>query len=484
MKSEASDKKYLLWRHDGWQYHRRVPARYAHVDDRKFIRATLRTAELSVARRLRDLRVLADDEYWAVLDAEAASADGLSKAAFEVVDRRYKAACARAVAMGFGYSLASDLAESASTDEILDRIRVLESQGATLETPPRASDTQAILGGVEEPENPIKVSEAFELFVEKIAFDDQFNKSPAQRKSWEKTKRTSINYFIGEMGDLKLTEITRDIALEYGDWWMARMQPEDEAVKPVTPNTANRHIGNMRSLYERYFKYVGDKSRENPFADMYFTGKSEAKRAPFSDDFVRINVLQPGMFDGLRLDLRVILFLLIETGARMSEICNLGADDIRLNANVPHIVIRPEQKRELKTIVSKREVPLVGIAHIAMKACPEGFPHYYDKSTLVSANLMKAFRKRNLLPTSDHVIYSFRHSFEDRMLEAGLDYGLRCALMGHKNDRPEYGTGGSLEYRRDELLKIAHPFDPKIFASFEGGGVAASAYAAPAGSAT
>lgn len=43
------------------------------------------------------------------------------------------------------------------------------------------------------------------------------------------------------------------------------------------------------------------------------------------------------------------------------------------------------------------------------------------------------------------------------MLEAGLDYGLRCLLMGHKNSRPTYGDGGSMIYRRDELLKIAHP---------------------------
>ena len=42
------------------------------------------------------------------------------------------------------------------------------------------------------------------------------------------------------------------------------------------------------------------------------------------------------------------------------------------------------------------------------------------------------------------------------MLEAGLDYGLRCTLMGHKNSRPQYGDGGSLEYRRKEMLKIAH----------------------------
>jgi len=43
------------------------------------------------------------------------------------------------------------------------------------------------------------------------------------------------------------------------------------------------------------------------------------------------------------------------------------------------------------------------------------------------------------------------------MQEAGLDYGLRCTLMGHKNNRLQYGGGGALAYRQKELLKIVHP---------------------------
>lgn len=95
--------------------------------------------------------------------------------------------------------------------------------------------------------------------------------------------------------------------------------------------------------------------------------------------------------------------------------------------------------------------------------CPKGFGHYHHLSTLVSANLMKAFKQCDLLPTKDHVIFSLRHSFEDRILEGGLDHGLRCALMGHTNNRPEYGQCGSLAYRGEQLERIAHPFDAEMF---------------------
>jgi hypothetical protein len=52
------------------------------------------------------------------------------------------------------------------------------------------------------------------------------------------------------------------------------------------------------------------------------------------------------------------------------------------------------------------------------------------------------------------------------MLEAGLDFGLRCTLMGHRNPRPEYGDGGSLAYRREELLKITHPVSDALLQSY------------------
>ena len=85
---------------------------------------------------------------------------------------------------------------------------------------------------------------------------------------------------------------------------------------------------------------------------------------------------------------------------------------------------------------------------------------------MLSSSLTKAFKVRDLIPSSQHRIYGFRHSFEKRMLETGIDYGLRCTLMGHRNPRPEYGDGGSLEYRRNEMLKIVHPVPDDLLRMF------------------
>lgn len=456
MKHDTQSKKYLKCRGGWWHYVRRVPKRYAAIDDRDWIQVALRTQSLEIAIMRRDALAEADGALWSARALEFSGGEP-ARDAWKVADRRYQAAVARAMAMGFVYRPIHELATLPDIDEIVERLKVADKGKA-----PTEAKAEALLGGVLEPEDKTTVSEAFELYVSKIAFDDQYNKSDAQRRAWEKTKRTSIDYFIEQIGDIPLTEMTRDVATKYRDWWQSRMLPQKDGSKPITPNTANRHIGNMRSLYKRYFKYRGETDIEDPFRGFFFAGKSTVKRASFSDEWVQSRILVPGLFDGLRLELRIIIYLLIETGARLSEVVNLRPEDIRLDHDVPHIHIRAEQNRELKTGDSQREIPLVGVALPAMRLCPNGFDHYYDRSTLVSANLMKAFKQRDLLPSSDHVIYSLRHSFEDRMLEGGLDYGLRCALMGHKNNRPEYGQGGSLAYRREQLERIAHPFDAEM----------------------
>jgi len=72
------------------------------------------------------------------------------------------------------------------------------------------------------------------------------------------------------------------------------------------------------------------------------------------------------------------------------------------------------------------------------------------------------FRENKLFPTPSHKIYSFRHTFEDRLKEAGVDDELRRLLMGHAIDRPKYRSGGSLEWRQTELRKIELAFEPSI----------------------
>ena len=187
---------------------------------------------------------------------------------------------------------------------------------------------------------------------------------------------------------------------------------------------------------------------------------------PFDDEWVRAKILSPNVFKGLNREAALLCYAMIETGCRPSELANIEPENIRLDDEVPHIRIRSSSKRALKSAASVREIPLIGISLEAMKCARNGFPHYQDRGYLLSQSLLKGFKNRGLLPTTNHRIYSFRHSFEKRMLEGGLDFGLRCTLMGHRNSRPEYGDGGSLKYRRDEMMKIVHPIHEELLGGY------------------
>jgi integrase len=128
-------------------------------------------------------------------------------------------------------------------------------------------------------------------------------------------------------------------------------------------------------------------------------------------------------------------------------------EHIRLDHDIPHIAIEPVG-RQLKNDQSQRVIPLTGVSLDAFRECPKGFPTYRFKDKL-SDTVNKFLRENGLLETPDHVLYSLRHSFEDRMLAAGVDERIRRDIFGHQLDRERYGMGATLEHKRDILQDIA-----------------------------
>jgi integrase len=425
-----------------WHYVRRVPKEYEFFDKRGTVYKSLKTESLELARAKRDALVEADNQYWlsVVMSGEVST---------EVALKTYASAQRRALAKGFVYTPAQDLAAIATLAEIMERLKSIPTDPV-----PDKKEADAVLGLVKRPS--VKIIEAMNLYCEEIAVGDLLGKSEEQKKSWRKVKMRALKNFIKINGDLPMHEITRDHARKYYNWWAGRVAPK-KGIKPLTANSANRDIGNIRKLYREFWEYEGDENRQNPFRNLSFA-KQPSKDVPcFTDEFVRTRFLEPGVFNGLNADATLLVYAMIETGCRPSELSNILPENIVLDAEVPYIQIRSRSDRQLKASASSRDIPLVGCALEAFRRAPNGFPRYRDKGNILSKAIMDGLRVRGLQPTPDYRLYSLRHSFEKRMLEAGLDYGLRCLLMGHKNSRPSYGDGGSLAYRRDELLKIAHP---------------------------
>jgi len=175
-------------------------------------------------------------------------------------------------------------------------------------------------------------------------------------------------------------------------------------------------------------------------------------------DWIRNRLLAPGALDGLNEEARDALLIMVNTGARPSEIVGALPEELAVEAEVPHLRIRAREGRTLKTAASKREVPLVGVSLEAARraAARGGWSKYLLKPDTLSANVNKFLAKNGLKETPRHTAYSLRHSFEDRLLEAGVDDRVRARLMGHAYGKREaYGTGGSLKFLAKAVERIA-----------------------------
>ena len=165
--------------------------------------------------------------------------------------------------------------------------------------------------------------------------------------------------------------------------------------------------------------------------------------------------MAPDALIGLNDEARAILLGMINTGYRPSEAIGLTDDRIRLDDEVPHISIAPTADRQIKNRTSRREIPLVGVSLEVFRDFPNGFSRYRSKPATLSATVNKFLRENGLMESDQHVMYSLRHSFEDRMLRAGIDERVRRELMGHSLGRQKYGQAGELEFKADQLRGMA-----------------------------
>ena len=78
-----------------------------------------------------------------------------------------------------------------------------------------------------------------------------------------------------------------------------------------------------------------------------------------------------------------------------------------------------------------------------------------DDSLSTSTALHKELSARDLLPTEEHVVYSLRHSFKDRLTKVEPPEKVQATIMGHKYSRGCYGDGPSLNQKKKWLDKIA-----------------------------
>ncbi|BCP53743.1 integrase [Kaistia sp. 32K] len=437
---------HLVKREGGiWHYWRRVPKRFADVDSRVFVKISLETRELAKAERA---KVVVEQEleiFW----------HSLKRGGGDNARERYFAALERARLEGFEYRPAAELVQDVQS--VIARLERLEAMGAfpadekvaeLVEDLKPARD--ALMGMAAVPE--LTLSTALDQFYT-YTKDTVRKKSTDQVRRWKAPRLKAINNLIALIGDKPVSQITRQDALQLKSWWVERVVEEE-----YTPNSANKDIGHLAQVIDTLNDLM-KLGLDRPFAKLRLSEAEQKTRPAFEIDRLRAMVLDPRKLEGLNEEAVLIIQAMVETGMRPIEICNLDPSDIVLKHNVPHVKIRPSNTRELKTAYSKRDIPLVGISLTALQAAPNGFPRYRDRSSQLSANINKFLRGHDLLPTEDHSLYSIRHTFQDRLTAVDMPDRVQTELMGHKFNRPKYGSGPTLEHKLEWLERIAITID-------------------------
>lgn len=409
-----------------WHIRRRVPKRYEAVEERSEIWKSLHT----------DSREAALGKWKGVWDNLVEGWE--AKLAGDTVDaeKRHAAAVELAQLRGFRYLPIGDVLQLPT-----------EKFVARLETAKDVHEAKALAGTVPTPK--ITVTKALEDFWP-ASRDMLIDKSPNQIRLWKNPRKKAVKNFKMVVGDKPLDEINRDDMLDFREWWMERVAGEEG----LKPGTANKDFTHLRGVWGKIneLKRLGI-DIDSLLAGLSFAEGEQRTRPPFSSDWIKKRLLDPKALAGLNTEARCVVLVMVNTGARPSEITTLNDTTIDLTSAVPHIKIRPDG-RMVKSPRAKREIPLLGVSLEAAKQCPKGFSRYFDKPGL-SGTVNAYFSDNGLRETPEHSFYSLRHSFEDRMLAAGIDYRIRKDLMGHRLNGEHYGDGASLDQAATLLKPIS-----------------------------
>jgi integrase len=271
-------------------------------------------------------------------------------------------------------------------------------------------------------------------------------------KTFRVAARRTCNYLIGLSGNKPLSHYTRQDALQFRDWLVAR---------GLTGSSITRNFSYLKAVINfALSEYALD--IRNPFVGIYHdrsSGVLVRKPIPITD--IRNVQSECRVIDD---DMRWLIALISDTGMRLAEGAGLLKQDfIGLDANLPYVCVTKHPWRNLKTASSDRKIPLVGEALWAARRIIEAdtasnfaFSRYNRGSTTAANSASAALNKwLKHYVQAGCTMHSFRHSMRDRLRAVQCPADITDQIGGWTTDGvgQGYGSGYPLSVLRDWLEK-------------------------------
>lgn len=278
------------------------------------------------------------------------------------------------------------------------------------------------------------------------------HKGAGRADTFRRAAERACGYLVDAAGEKPLSDYTRADALALRDFLVA---------KGLSGSSITRILGSIRAVINFNIGELA-LSHGHPFVSVYYDrSRGVTKRATIPEDVIR--KLQ-GKCKSVNDEKRWLIAMVSDSGARLGEVAGLLRGDIVLNAQVPHIVIRPHPWRSLKTKGSERRVPLVGAALWAAKAILAretgskfAFPLYNKTATTNANSASGALNKWLKVQTGEgYTIHGFRHAMRDRLraVECPSDIADQIGGWISEGVGQGYGEGYSINVTAKWLEKI------------------------------
>ena len=293
------------------------------------------------------------------------------------------------------------------------------------------------------PENGPPLSQATQFYLNL--------KGTGKSKTFKQAAIRNSGYLINLLGDRSIGEYSTADAGKLRTWLLD---------KELSIASIRRVFGTIRSIINLTISEYG-LSCNNGFSRIYMPDETRVKsrKSIPVPDILKVQSICREIDD----DLRWLIGLVSDTGARLAEIAGLAMSDIKLEVPLPYIQIKPHSWRPLKTKSSSRMVPLIGAALWSakrIKSSPDSvfaFPRYSNEERC-NANSASAALNKWLKPCVPEqcVIHYFRHSLRDRLRAVECPADIIDCIGGweRRGVGESYGDGYPLEVLNKWMLKI------------------------------
>jgi len=196
--------------------------------------------------------------------------------------------------------------------------------------------------------------------------------------------RSALSTFISLAGDRDVGTYTREDA---------KLFVHHLQLKGNKTATIRRRINSLSAILNYAYAEL-DLDKRNPFTRLIIRneGQDVSKRGTFTNEQLKQGY-DTAIASGSQV--KLLMPLLGETGCRLAEIVGLELQDIDMENEL--IYIRPNSIRRLKTPNSKRTLPLVGYAKVAMKLALKQADDRYLYSRYLKDGICRATHASNAL---------------------------------------------------------------------------------------